>query len=176
MDLKNNSSIFLDTGANLLKEFRSLDSTGALVEVDIDTENETIDLDTDNRVYMLADKKLNIAKNQNVTDYGEVSGMSFFGMYRVNNNGTINTGIYNRHNFNDTLDWGGVFDNVSSYVLGLHKTNHDITKDGFYTNYIDEAGRDISERSGTVCPCQSLPRVGNWMMWPQCWSAVFLWT
>ena len=139
LDLKNNSSIFLDTGANLLKEFRSLDSTGALVEVDIDTENETIDLDTDNRVYMLADKKLNIAKNQNVTDYGEVSGMSFFGMYRVNNNGTINTGIYNRHNFNDTLDWGGVFDNVSSYVLGLHKTNHDITKDGFYTNYIDEA-------------------------------------
>ncbi len=138
LDLVNNSTLYLETGANLLQEFKSLTSSGDLAKVDIDSDNGTITKNVDNRVYMFIDKKLNIAKNQNVTDYGEVSGMSFFGMYKYNSNGTVNTGIYNKHDYGDTLDWGGVFDNVSSYVLGLHKANHDIEKDGFYTNYIDD--------------------------------------
>ena len=137
LDLINNSTLFLETGANLLKEFKSKDANGDYAAVTIDTENGTVTKNTDNRVYMFIDKKLNIAKNQSATDYGEVSGMSFFGMYKYNANNSINTGIYGKYNYGDTLDWGGVFDNVSSYVLGLHKTDHDITVDGFYTNYID---------------------------------------
>ena len=139
LDLTNNSTLFLETGANLLQEFKSLTSDGVLAQVQIDEENGTITKNVDNRIYMFVDKKLNIAKNQNITDYGEVSGMTFFGMYKYNGNGTINTGIYNKYDYGDTLDWGGVFDNVSSYVLGLHKPNHDIEVDGFYSNYIDEA-------------------------------------
>ena len=160
LDLKNNSTLFLETGANLLKEFKSLTSNGSLAAVQIDTEHGTVTKNVDNRVYMFADKKLNIAKNQSATDYGEVSGMSFFGMYKYNGNGTINTGIYNKYNYDDVLDWGGVFDNVSSYVLGLHKTNHDIEVDGFYTNYIDE-----ETSKNKINYIEPIPPVGQMYMW-----------
>ena len=123
----------------MLQHFRSLTSTGQLATVQIDKEHGTVTKNVDNRVYMYIDKKLNIAKDQSVTDYGEVDGMSFFGMYKYNANDTINVGIYGDYAYDATLNWGDVFDNVSSYVLGLHKANHDITVDGFYTNYIDEA-------------------------------------
>ena len=138
LNLVNNSTLFLETGANLLQKFNSLTSSGSLASVNIDEESRTITKNVDNRVYMFIDKKLNIAKNQSVTDYGEVHGMSFFGMYKYNGNGTVNTGIYDKHNYGDSLDWGSVFDNVSSYVLGLHNDNHNIYVDGFYTNYMDE--------------------------------------
>ena len=137
LDLKNNSTLFLETGANLLKEFKSLEADGDLAKVEINHDTKELEKSVDNRIYMFIDKKLNIAKNQSVTDYGEVSGMTFFGMYKYNSNGTINTGIYGNYDYDDTLNWNGVFDNVSSYVLGLHKSGHDIEKDGFYTNYID---------------------------------------
>ena len=85
---------------------------------------------------MYIDKKLNIAKNQAVTDYGEVNGMTFFGMYKYNANNSVNVGIYGDYAYEANLNWSDVFYNVSSYVLGLHETDHDITVDGFYTNYI----------------------------------------
>ena len=141
-NLKNNSTLYLESGANLLEEFNSLDSNGNIAVVNIDKDNETFTRTVDNRVYLLADKALkylNIAHDQNVTDYGEVNGMSFFGMYKYKGNGEVNVGIYNDFAYGATLDWSGVFDNVTAYVLGLHETNHDITVDGFYTNYIDEA-------------------------------------
>ncbi len=139
LDLTNNSTLYLETGANLLQEFKSLTSNGSVAQVTINENNKTVTKNVDNRIYMYTGKNLNIAKNQNITDYGEVTGMTFFGMYKYNSNGTINTGIYDKYDYDDTLDWGDVFENVSSYVLGLHKTNHDIEVDGFYTNYMDEA-------------------------------------
>ncbi len=143
LDLTNNSTLFLETGANLLEEFNSLTSTGAKAQVSINENTKTVTKNVDNRVYMFIDKKLNIAKDQSITDYGEVNGMTFFGMYKYNSNGDINVGIYNDYAYDATLNWGDVFDNVSSYVLGLHKPNHDIEVDGFYTNYIvEETGKN----------------------------------
>ena len=141
LDLVNNSTLYLETGANLLQEFKSLTSSGDKAAVTINKDTGNVTKNTDNRIYMLTAKVqnvLNIAKNQNVTDYGEVSGMTFFGMYRYDSNNNIYRGIYDKHDYGDTLDWGGVFDNVTAYVLGLHKTNHDIEVDGFYSNYMDE--------------------------------------
>ena len=160
LDLKNNSTLYLETGANLLQEFKSLTSDGSVAEVTINENNGTITKNVDNRIYMYIDKNLNIAKNQNITDYGEVTGMTFFGMYKYNANGTINTGIYDKHDYGDDLDWGSVFDNVSSYVLGLHKTNHDIEADGFYTNYIDEA--TATNKPNYITPT---PPTGPLYMW-----------
>ena len=140
LNLVNNSTLYLEGGANLLEEFNSLDSNGNIARVNIDKENETFTRTVDNRVYLLADKtlkSLNIAHDQNVTDYGEVNGMSFFGIYKYKGNGDVNVGIYDDYSYGAILDWAGVFDNVTAYVLGLHETNHDITVDGFYTNYID---------------------------------------
>lgn len=137
LDLMNNSTLYLETGTNILKKFKSLTATGAVAAVTIDSENKTVTKNVDNRLYVISGKNINIAKNANITDYGEVIGMTFFGMYRYNGNGTVNQGIYDKHNFDDHLDWSGMF-TMGSYVLGLHKTNHDIEVDGFYTNVMDE--------------------------------------
>ena len=160
LDLKNGSTLYLETGANLLEEYKSLDASGNLAVVTINPDTHAITKTADNRIYMFADKKLNIAKDQFVTDYGEVSGMSFFGMYKYDNNNNIFVGIYDDYAYGAQLDWGGVFDNVTSYVLGLHKTNHNIHADGFYTNYIDgETSTNI------VDYIQPTPTSGPLYMW-----------
>ena len=69
---------------------------------------------------------------------GPVTGMTFFGMFKYNNDDTVNIGMYEEVDDGDDVEWAKVFDNVTSYVAGLHKTNHDIEADGFYTNYADE--------------------------------------
>jgi hypothetical protein len=138
LDLKNNSTLYLKTGSNLLKCFKSLNSDGTLATVTIDDANSTVTKSTDNRLYMLQGKNLNIATNESVTSYGEVYGMTFFGMFSIDSSNEVHTGIYNQSfNYGDTLSWGDVFNN-GSYVLGLHKTNHDINADGFYSNFMDE--------------------------------------
>ena len=160
LDLKNGSTLFLETGANLLEEYKSLDASGNLATVTINPNTHNITRTADNRIYMFADKKLNIAKDQFVTDYGEVSGMSFFGMYKYDNNNNIFVGIYDDYAYGDSLDWAGVFDNVTSYVLGLHKTNHNIQADGFYTNYIDS-----ETATNIVDYIQPTPTTGPLYMW-----------
>ena len=135
--LKNNSNLFLVTGANLLKDFQSLDSSGNPAQVTI-TDAHTITTRTvDNRVYMYEGRNLNIAKDQQVTDYGEVTGMTFFGIFNFAS-GDVNTGIYDSsYGPNANLSNVGMFAK-GSYVLGKHVTNHDITVDGFYSNFMNE--------------------------------------
>ena len=136
--IKNNSALYLETGANLLKKFESLDNSGNKAVVTINETNNTVSKTVDNRIYMYEGKNLNIAKDQQVTDYGIVSGMTFLGMFNYDNDRNINTGIYNpSYNAGDLLDWSGTF-TKGSYVLGKHIANHDIEKDGFYSNYINE--------------------------------------
>lgn len=136
LNLKNNSTLYLETGSNLLKEFNSLASDGSLAKVDIDKENGTVTKNVDNRIYMYAGKILNIATNQAVTTYGDVNGMTFFGMYKYKQDNSVSVGIYDKFEYGANLNWGDVIDD-GSYVLGSHKVNHDITKDGFYSNYIN---------------------------------------
>ena len=144
LKLKNNSELFLETGANLLENFYSVDSNDNFAVVQIDTDNNAITSRTvNNRVYMYEGKNLNVAKDQQVTDYGDVKGMTFLGIFNYANGG-VNTGIYsNSYAPGDTLDWSGVFTR-GSYVLGAHLTNHNIEADGFYSNFINE-DTDINE-------------------------------
>ena len=140
LDLKNSSSIYLDRGANLLTKFRSLKANGDLAEVTIDETTHTVDRKgTNNRLYILEDKVLNIALNQNVTAYGEVDGMTFFGMFKRSREGDIVTAMYDTgYTTGSTAREGDLYYfNSGSYVLGLHETNHNIKVDGFYTNYAD---------------------------------------
>ena len=117
------------------------DST--LAEVVIDEETGSYTRNVDNRIYALEGvKAINIAKGETIdetaTDYGEVNGMTFFGLYTYNSSGHVNAGIYKKSIQNgDDLNWGDM-PTQGSYVLGLHKANHDITKDGFYSNFMNE--------------------------------------
>ena len=141
LDLKNNSVIFMENGANLLNEFKSLDADGDPAEVEIG-DNGIVSRTADNRLYIFAGKHLDIAKDQNATDMGPVTGMTFFGMFKYNNDDTVNTGIYEDVTDGGDVEWAKVFDNVTSYVAGLHKTNHDIEVDGFYTTFaVEETGK-----------------------------------
>ena len=138
LKIKNNTELYLETGANLLEELESLDSSDNIASVTINEENNTLQRTVDNRIYMYEGKNLNIAKDQQVTDYGEVSGMTFLGIFNYDNDNNVNTGIYNsRYNPNDLLDWAGTFSR-GSYVLGKHLTNHNIKVNGFYSNFINE--------------------------------------
>jgi hypothetical protein len=160
LKIKNNSELYLETGANLLEKFESVDSSNNYAQVTINTNNNTVSKTVDNRVYMYEGKNLNIAKDQQVTDYGDVKGMSFLGIFNYDNDNNVNTGIYNSsYNAGDLLPWSGTFSR-GSYVLGKHLTNHDITVDGFYTNYINEE-TTINE----VDYVKPTPASGAFYMW-----------
>ncbi|MBE6149095.1 MAG: S-layer family protein [Firmicutes bacterium] len=140
LKLKNNSILYLNTGANLLEEYTSavdIDRNEELETVTIF--NEQINKNVDNKIFIKGGKNLNIATNENATSYGVVNGMTFFGMYTKDRDNNILTGLYDNYNFNDTINNNELYlFDAGSYVLGLHKKDHDITKDGFYSNYAKE--------------------------------------
>ncbi len=138
LKLKNNSTVYLNYGANLLQQYSSLldnNGTEELATVQIDKDTGETSRNVDNRIYMYEGKNLNIATNEQVTAYGMVNGMTFLGLYTNSKNPSTSTGLYN-HNFNnsDEITNAGTF-SANSYVLGMHKLNHNIEQDGFYTNY-----------------------------------------
>ena len=86
---------------------------------------------------------MNVTINQAATAYGRVTGMTFFGMYNAYDGGTYRYGLYA-----DDLDYGdsgnaGLEIVGGSYVMGLRNVNHDITKDGFYSNYLNDDYTEI---------------------------------
>lgn len=141
--LKNNSTLYLCNGANLLNKLHSLveaDGTETKGAVTINEETGEITKNVDNRVYMLEGKNLNVALNEKATIYGQVQGMFFFGLFTNRNNPATSTGLYhNGYNDGDEITNAGTFVS-NSYVMAEHLTNpeHDITVDGFYTNYDEE--------------------------------------
>lgn len=142
LKLANDSTLFLENGTNLLEKFYSLKINGDKEEkatVTIDS-NGNVSRNVNNRVYMYEGKNLNIATNEAVTTYGEVSGMTFFGMYQLDRNDRVVTAFYDKKYDASSLVAPGEFYTFTSgsYALGLHYNNHDITKDGFYSNYEDE--------------------------------------
>ncbi len=158
LTLKDNSDLYLEAGANLLEVYRSVDKDDNLATVQIEDGNVTRNVD--NRIYMYEGKNLNIARDQQVTDYGDVQGMSFFGMYNYDGNGHVHTGIYSHTvNNGDHVSYAETFDR-GSYVLGKHQTNHDIRVNGFYSNYMDEDTL-INE----VKYIEPTPESSNFYMW-----------
>lgn len=140
--LKNGSTLFLCTGANLLKKLVSVvDTNGeekkSIVTVDSET-GEVTEKNVDNRVYMLEGKNLNIATNEQVTAYGQVKGMIFFGIFTNKNNPATSTGLYYKGYSNgDDIVNEGTF-SLNSYILAQHTVNHNTSEDGFYTNFNNE--------------------------------------
>ncbi len=162
LKLVNNSALFLEEGTNLLEKFESLDSNGNKASVTIDVDNKTINRTVDNRLYVLEGKIVNVALDQQVTDYGEVSGMTFFGMYKHGGGNTLNLGIYKKNiGFNSTLNLGDL-PAKGSYVLGLHKANHNIEEDGFYSNFQDG---DDSSTDCKIDYIEPTPEASTYYMW-----------
>lgn len=137
LKLKNNSTLYLSNGANLLQEVDSLLEDSGTETKEIATINEETGETTknvDNRIYLLEGINLNVATNEQVTTYGKVQGMCFLGIFSSRMNPATSTGYY-AHNYNngDTITNEGTFSS-NSYVKAQHLTNHNIKEDGFFTN------------------------------------------
>lgn len=165
LKLINSSSLYLEKGANLLKKISSLaliDGNEVKATASIDNENGTFNRNVNNRIYMLEGENLNVATNESVTTYGEVSGMTFFGMYLKDRNGTPITALYSDYGYGEVVSSGDIYYFTSgSYVLGRHNVNHDITVDGFYSNYADEEGNN----SIVIKYIEPTPEDSNFYMW-----------
>lgn len=139
--VKNNSTLYLCNGANLLKKLDSLvDENGSEIKGSVQIDGETGDTtrNVDNRIYMLEGKNLNIATNEQVTAYGQVYGMFFFGLFTNRMNPSTSTGFYhNGYNNGDIITNVGTFSS-NSYAMAEHMANHNLEEDGFYTNYNEE--------------------------------------
>lgn len=163
LKIKNNSAILLRENANMLQEFASLVDINGKEEkatVTIDDNNKTVTKNVDNRLYLLAGKNLNVSQNEAVTDYGVVSGMTFLGMYQTYSSGSYVYGMYDESKSYGSSASGGDVITGGSYVLGLHQLNHDITVDGYYTNYIDDDYTVLT--TAYVVPT---PPDSNYYMW-----------
>ncbi len=139
--LKNNSTLLLKKNANLLKELYSgVDVGGELVpaKVTINTSGQTTYQNVDNRIYMIPDNNLNVTTNQAATTYGRITGMTFFGMYNSYAGGGLQYGMYDKSFHNGDAADASDLVMGGSYVLGLHLANHNITINGFYSNYMDD--------------------------------------
>lgn len=138
--IKNNTTLLLKENANMLAELYSgVDTDEGLVPaaVTINDETKEVTKNVDNRIYMLAGSKLNIAQDEDANVYGVVTGMSFFGMYNSTPTGPA-YGVYGREvNYGDE---GNINMSIfgGSWILGLHPYEYDYTVDGFYTNLLTE--------------------------------------
>ena len=140
LKLKNNSIMYLQNGANLLEKLSSVydNGTGETKQTVSIDENGNVTQNVDNRIYMCEGVNLNVATNEQATAYGQIYGMMFLGLYKGSN--SLSLGIYSKsYNVGDEVTSSDrLIFTKSSYVLGEHYENHDITKDGFYSNYKDE--------------------------------------
>lgn len=163
MKLKNGTYLLLNENANMLERFESLvdiNGTETKAEVKIDKENNTIEKNVDNRLYMKVNRALNVSLDQQALSYGIVYGMTFLGMYQKYSNGAFVYGMYDsKYNSGDEANEGLVL-NGNTSVVGLHALNHDITVDGYYTNFIDEAFTEL-----TTDYINPTPPTGQFYIW-----------
>lgn len=170
LNIKNNTVLLLQRNANLLQSLKStvdINKAEEKAAVIINDDTKKVTKNVDNRIYMLANRNLNVTTNEAATEYGDISGMTFFGMYQKYGNGSFSYGLYDDEvNYGDAGDAGDIIAG-GSYVLALHKVNHDITVDGFYSNFINDEYTEISTQYINPTPPDS-----NYYMWTIGISAV----
>lgn len=143
--LANNSTLYLQNATNVVKKLTSRvtgDPSSALSTATI--ENGVVTTNVDNRVYMYINRAFNVIDSENLEngEYGEVKGMMFFGLYDQSRGNIPDTGLYNdKYKHGDTVASEDLYKFAGgSYVMGKHLVDHDITKDGFYSHFVDDAG------------------------------------
>ena len=135
--LKNNTTLYLASGMNIVARMQSLDSSGNKETVNIGTNGIIGTPNVNNKIFLSQGRNI-ILKTEAGTD-GEVLGMAFVGLYKGTS--TKEFGIYGTsytHGSSVTAEVAATF-NRNSYVQGKHYYNpvHNIQVDGFYTNYND---------------------------------------
>ena len=141
MSVYENAVIHVQSEFNLVKEFSSYEDKAK-------TKKATDDSKIVNRLYTLENLNLVFAKQEeDITEWGKVNGMTFFGLYAFNHNDTSETKSYDIYNPDDVK--AGLADGTlfieGAYVEGNKKQNHDITVDGFFTNVLSSNSTTIEK-------------------------------
>ena len=133
--LKNNTTLYLASGVNIVSKMQSLDATGAKESVTI-TSSGITNQTTNNRIFLSQGRNI-ILRTEAGTD-GEVYGMAYVGIYKGTT--TKDFGIYgDSYNHGSTIsDEVAETFTRNSYVQGKHYTSHNIEVDGFYTKFNDD--------------------------------------
>ncbi len=138
--LANNSVLYLKNSTNLVKAFNSAlisGNTTTKETISINDDTGAVTRNVNNKLYIYEGRNVNIATNENITSYGRVSGMTFFGMFNYDRDGRVETGYYDTslNNTSSLTSQDLVYFIKGSYVLGSHHTNHNFEEDGFYSNF-----------------------------------------
>ncbi len=142
LTLKNGSTIYLRNGSNILEKFSSMygpDDNEVPAQVTVE-DGEVKNSNVINRLYMYSGINLNVSPSETLETYGEVTGMTYFGIYKIDENtNAIIKGIYDEGYNSTSIQWNDR-DYVNCYVSGLHYQpptyeEHNIKVDGFYTTY-----------------------------------------
>ena len=138
LTIYDNTTLYTQRGFNMVGGFNSYSTFNANTKVGTKATTENVE----NRLYTLeginlifAKQEGNIYADKTQDIWGEVNGMTFFGMYAINRTtGQKEYDIY-------APDYNGgaqvAFFANGTFVEGRHKSNHNIEVDGFYTNVAD---------------------------------------
>ena len=150
LSIYNNTTLYTRRGFNKVGGFNSYSTvnttTGSGTLATAEISGTDVTRNVDNRLYTLEGINLIFAKQEVSLDikstiaknnWGQIKGMTFFGMYALNNSGNKEYDIY-APNYTGGAEEG--FFSAGTYVEGQHKTSHDIYKDGFYTNVAEYGG------------------------------------
>ena len=143
-----NTTLYTKNGFNKVGGFNSLVTmTGSKAQVTFE-EDGTITRNVDNRLYTLEGTNLIFAKQDgdlsNKADqdiWGDVNGMTFFGMYTERPTGEKVYDIYAPNYDYATGTVQNLF-TTGTLVEGRHKANHNTSVDGFYTNIVDDSDEE----------------------------------
>ena len=145
--LIDNSTLYTQRAFNMVGGFESLvtNESGSTTKQTVSIADGKVTRNVDNRLYSLEGVNLIFAKQEgNLEDranediWGDVNGMAFFGMYRTSRTtGAKEYDIY-------APDYSGtpttkMFAN-GTYIEGRHKSKHNTTVDGFYSNIAGDNG------------------------------------
>lgn len=144
--IKDDTALFLQKNANILKKWKSLASDGTPAQVEFDANGNFTKQTANNRLYLLANTNLNVTLDQNAQEFGEVVGMTFLGMYNSYGEGTFQLGMYGEEFTNGDEADGSDAIIGGSYVLGLHAPSMNYEIDGFYSNYLNDDMTKIETR------------------------------
>ncbi|MDO5555528.1 MAG: hypothetical protein Q4G09_02420 [Clostridia bacterium] len=141
LKIKNNTSLYLHYGSNILQKLSSLVDINGVETKAVATINETTGAtvrNVDNRIYIYQGKNVNVSTTGLSIGLGEVDGMTFLGIFTNKMNPATSTGLYN-YNFQngDLITNAGTFTS-NVYVTAKCEANHQTNIDGFYSNYNNE--------------------------------------
>ena len=165
--LYENSTLYTRRGFNKVGGFNSYSTItdyGVGTKATVTITDGVATTNVDNRLYTFEGVNLIFSKEEGPTatstNWGTVNGMAFFGMYALDDSGNKVYDIYNPNYTGGAIE---DFFGTGTYIEGLHKTNHNINRDGFYTN-VATFGATTTVKAQVIQPTPESATYYDWII------------